>query len=416
MRSFTFMQGLQVIMRNAFSVPQSVAVPENTHVAQGKRVADGRLYALDLARFIAMMFMMQGHVIDALVSRSEMSVADFPWNIWHFIRGFTAPIFLMVSGAVHAFATKRNEDGSVRADVLQKRIRWAFTIIGIGYILTFPASRVWDLPFVSHEGWRNFLSVNILQLTGATMLLFTLVIAGTKSVAQMGKRGLATAGALLVLTPVMQVLPGIEHLPLWLRAYLNDATGSIFPMFPFSGYLFVGLYVGSKLAAQPKEQRDEYLQHTSWRYGIVITAIGLVVQYALKAAGVPASMTDGPMSVPLFVWRVGVVLMVFSAAVWVLNHTWHLRNWYSLFDTKSLWIYIIHLLILFGTPWTSSIGRVYYHSFSAPVSIAIALGIVATTLVCAWLFDLYSKQSWASRWRNPLMYSAYAALILTLLV
>ena len=104
-----------------------------------------------------MCFMMQGHVLDALVTRDVIVTTELPWSIWHLIRGFTAPIFLMVSGAVHAFATKRDEDGRVREDVIAKRIRWAFTIIGIGYFMMFPAGRVWDFPFVSDAGWQWFL-------------------------------------------------------------------------------------------------------------------------------------------------------------------------------------------------------------------------------------------------------------------
>lgn len=410
------MSAILLFMRNALALPQTRYRRDAATTVLHTRVGDGRLYALDLARFLAMVFMMQGHVLDALVSRTEMSVTEFPWNLWHLIRGYTAPVFLMVSGAVHAFATKRNSDGTVRNDVLAKRIRWAFTIVGIGYLITFPASRVWDLPFVPEQNWNNFLAVNILQLTGATMLLFVLVVASTKSVKQMGSRGLIAAVVMLAFTPIIQHAHQVEWLPRWLGAYLTSGHGSIFPLFPFAAYLFVGLYVGSKLAAISNEQRDNVLLRNGWRYGAAIAGIGFVLQEALRYAGVPGADLDGPMSVPLFISRVGVVLIVFSAAVLVLHHTWNMRRWYSLFGTKSLWIYIIHLLVLFGTPWTSSIGRTHYHSVSTPVAILLAAAIIGLTLVCAWTFDWYSKQPWSARWQRWLVPSAYIALLIALLV
>ena len=71
-----------------------------------------RLFALDLARLMAMLMMMQGHTLDALVNPQLMDLGTFPWNIWQFMRGLTAPIFLIVSGTVHVFAMKRDEQGA----------------------------------------------------------------------------------------------------------------------------------------------------------------------------------------------------------------------------------------------------------------------------------------------------------------
>lgn len=409
------MSTLLFFVRNAVTFPFTwIGRGARTH-ASNTHIADGRLYALDLARFVAMVFMMQGHVLDAVVNRSDLVVTEFPWNLWHLIRGFTAPVFLMVSGAVHAFATKRDDDGKVRDDVLAKRIRWAFTIIGIGYLLTFPASRIWDLPFVPEANWQTFLQVNILQLTGATMLLFVVVIASTKNVAQMGRRGLVAALVILALSPLMQHTASLSALPFWVRAFLDAGTGSIFPIFPFSAYLFVGLYIGALLHAIPKEQRDTALMHNGWRYGVVIAAAGLAAQFIMLHLGTPMQELEGPMSIPLFVRRVGVVLVVFSGAVWILNRTWRYRNWYSLFGTKSLWIYTIHLIILFGTPWTSSVGRTHFHKLSVETGVLLAVAIIAITLLCALTFDWYAKQQWAPRWKRPILIAGYGALVLALI-
>jgi cytochrome b561 len=49
-----------------------------------------------MARFIAMIMMVQGHVIDALANPIYTPTNEFPWNLWHFARGFTAQVFLMI--------------------------------------------------------------------------------------------------------------------------------------------------------------------------------------------------------------------------------------------------------------------------------------------------------------------------------
>lgn len=410
------MSDIALIVRGVLSFPfrrLGAIVPRRTETAV--RVADGRLYALDLARFLAMVFMMQGHVLDALVTPTVINTAEFPWNVWHFIRGFTAPIFLMVSGAVHAFATKRAEDGSIREDVIAKRIRWALTIMGIGYLMFFPASRVWDLPFVPYEGWKGFFAVNILQLTGAAILLFVFSMASTRSVKEMGRRAQWMTLAILALTPVFQYAPFVESMPLWFRSYVSTSTGSLFPIFPFAGYLFAGLAVGARLQAVPKEDRDAKLKFYGWRAGLVLMALSAGAQIVLSLLGVGQEHLEHPASILLFARRVGFVLMFFSFSVVLLERTWTLRKWYSLFGTKSLYIYIIHLVILFGTPWFSSVGRTQFRTLDLGIGVLAAIGVITTTLFLAWGFEWFAKQPFALRVRNAVTYVGTALLAALLL-
>ncbi|MBM4151193.1 MAG: DUF1624 domain-containing protein, partial [Ignavibacteria bacterium] len=130
----------------------STSIPNKKH----------RLFALDLARLMAMLMMMQGHTIDALVQPQLMHLDEFPWNVWQFMRGLTAPIFLIVSGTVHVFAMKRNELGAMSEETRKRRMNWAWIILLCGYMLVFPANRLIDLPFVQPDALAMFFQVNIL--------------------------------------------------------------------------------------------------------------------------------------------------------------------------------------------------------------------------------------------------------------
>lgn len=376
-----------LLFRGAPSNPLHVTFTQQTHVANPPVRKRERLFALDLARFVAMLGMMQGHVLDALVRPEMLDITQFPWSFWHAARGLTAPVFLVVSGAVHAFANKRGDDGLIREDVLAKRIRWAITIMGIGYLLLFPANRLWDIPFVPSDMMKPFLAVNILQLTGATMLLFVITMRKTRSVTDMGKVGLITAMTILSLTPVMSAMQWSGILPPAIIAYLNTSVGSLFPIFPFSAFLFFGVALGSYLHSIPDEQRDVQLKKYGWRIGGAIAATAWIVHFIALGHGVPMETLENASSALLAIRRLGLVLMIFSAAVWVLQHTYRLREWYSLFGNKSLYIYITHLILLFGTPWWSSIGRTHYRAFNLPTGILLMLGIVSATLLFAWGMD-----------------------------
>ncbi len=376
---------------------------------------DGRLYALDLARFMAMVFMMQGHVLDALVSPQIIDVAHPPWSVWHWIRGFTAPVFLMVSGAVHVFASKRGDDGTIKASVLAKRIRWAITIMGLGYLMFFPASRLWDLPFLGPAEWAQFLSVNILQLTGVTLLVFVLVMARTHSAQAMGRVGLATGLVILALTPIVSSPSVVSAVPAWIAAYLTFAKGSLFPFFPFGAYLFLGVTLGAYLHGIPGEGRDRALVRVGLTVGTGIAAMAFGIHHVLLANGIDGPMLESPQSVLLVVRRVGIVLLIFSGSVWVLHRTYRLREWYVLFGTRSLYIYVIHLLLLYGSPWWDGIGRTSFRQFDLASGLGILAIIMASTLVMAWGIDRYERSKIRPEIKAVVRWSAMATLAWLLL-
>ncbi|MFN6135270.1 MAG: heparan-alpha-glucosaminide N-acetyltransferase domain-containing protein [Bacteroidota bacterium] len=361
-----------------------------------------RLYALDLARFVAMLLMIQGHVLDALVMPSVIDVTQPPWNIWSWIRGLTAPVFLTVSGAVHVFAAKRNAEGRILDSTLERRMRWAVTILVIGYLLVFPGKRVIDLPYVTSEGWHTFFAVNILQLVGAAMSVFVAVMQSTRSVADMGRRAALAAALILACSPLAHLDVVHAMLPIWLQPYLTSQYGSLFPFFPFATYLFLGVVIGARLHALPSEERDARLVQMGVRFGIPLAILGYGLLYGLVAMGVSQKSIDNADSVLLVAARFGAVLVIFAGAVKLLRLTWRLRSSYILFGSKSLYIYVIHVVLLFGTPWWDGIGRTQAKSMTLGKGLAALLVILAATLALAWLIDKYQHASIAESTRRRL--------------
>lgn len=361
-----------------------------------------RLYALDLARFVAMLLMIQGHVLDALVMPSVIDVTQPPWNIWSWIRGLTAPVFLTVSGAVHVFAAKRNAEGRILDSTLERRMRWAVTILVIGYLLVFPGKRVIDLPYVTSEGWHTFFAVNILQLVGAAMIVFVAVMQSTRSVADMGRRAALAAALILACSPLAHLDVVHAMLPIWLQPYLTSQYGSLFPFFPFATYLFLGVVIGARLHALPSEERDARLVQMGVRFGIPLAILGYGLLYGLVAMGVSQKSIDNADSVLLVAARFGAVLVIFAGAVKLLRLTWRLRSSYILFGSKSLYIYVIHVVLLFGTPWWDGIGRTQAKSMTLGRGLAALLVILAATLALAWLIDKYQHASIAESTRRRL--------------
>ena len=218
------------------------------------------------------------------------------------------------------------------------------------------------------------------------------------------------------MAPFLQSVADEQFAPMWLQAYLTDGQGSLFPMIPFSAYLFAGLAVGARLHSIPREKRDASLKRYGWRIGVAVVLLSMMVQWILNAAGVTDAALEDPMSVTLFFRRTGVVLIFLSASVLLLEKTWSMRRWWAMFGMKSLWIYIIHIVLLYGTSFYTGIARTHYRQLDLAQGLIAVVVIMTATLFIAWSMDWYSRQKWASRWLPRITYTALATMAFVLLV
>lgn len=408
------------IVRSSHAVMASSSPPNSPAATSGEAASPGsahaqRLHALDVARCVAMLLMMQGHVLDALVRTSELDTAVQPWSTWHAIRGITAPIFLMVSGIVHVFAVKRDERGYMRQDLVERRLRWAFTIIGLGYLLVFPANRVFDLPFVPADAWKMSTAVNILQLTGVTLILFVVAMQHATSARQMGRRAIVLAASILAAAPLATMIPWTAVVPLWVAAYFTTATGSLFPVVPWSAYLFLGVAIGAYLHGTPAERRLAVVRTGAFFAGAAAVAAAFLLQYGAGMVGISADAIESPMSSILVIRRTGYVLMIFSvsAVLTSILPSW-LRSFAVTLSGKSLWIYAVHLVLLFGTPWFNGVGRMYFRSLSLQQGLVGVVVISTLTVGVAKLVDLAQRRPWPlsiKRWWSGLLIAVLMYLL-----
>ncbi|MDY0082460.1 MAG: heparan-alpha-glucosaminide N-acetyltransferase domain-containing protein, partial [Ignavibacteriaceae bacterium] len=62
-----------------------------------------RIIFIDLIRALAVIQMVQGHTIDALLAPEYRSL-DYPvYYLWNFMRGITAPVFMFSAGTVFTY-------------------------------------------------------------------------------------------------------------------------------------------------------------------------------------------------------------------------------------------------------------------------------------------------------------------------
>lgn len=369
-----------------------------------------RLTALDLTRFFAMLMMMQGHVIFALASPDAINMDHPSWQVWNFMRGITAPVFLFVSGIVHIFANKRQDNGLLSKDSVKKRIKTAFMLIGVGYLLVFPASKIYDLFYLNEYAWQVFFQVNVLQMFGVSLLLLLMHYLFTRNDKQLGIMALVTGLLIVGFSPTIHTIRWFDYLPEILGSYLTAEHGSIFPLFPFTGYLFLGTAFGSLLKSVAPEERTNFMIKYCWMIGLPLIAAGYPLMKYLSSYEFPFVdiMRVNP---GLFFIRTGTVLVILSIMSLIYKHTQQLDKFYSLFGKRAIFIYVIHLFLIYGTPLSVGLNKYYRSTLTLDWAVFAALAVVLATLAIVYIYD-----KGMTRHKKAPVYFRYAVAVYLLYV
>lgn len=289
-----------------------------------------RYVFLDVLRIIAIVEMIHGHTLDALLSPALRSTGFFVW--WTNVRGYTAPLFLFAAGFALAIATlPRHLEYMHFTRSLRRRMKRIFFVILIGYLMYLPYFSLWKtIQTIGSPGWQSLLSVDILRCIGVSLLIlqmwYLLRFPDAVTIVFFSCMTLL----LPVLTPLLEQSSIIAGLPDVLRYYF---TGSRFPLFFYSSYLFLGFITGYAFL----RARASWI----WR----VTGAGLafiIIAYLLRQAGVLWSLS-------VFLDKGGILLLL-TAACERAESVWRrLPAAVRILGQESFIVYVIHVFILYGS-------------------------------------------------------------------
>lgn len=321
-------------------------------------------------RAFAVVMMIQGHTIDALLSPAQYNPDSVLFRVWQIGRGLTAPIFLFGSGFAYVIATARKSGGGrMPLPLFLRRVRWIAVLFLIGALMHFPASGLMYLPYATEAQWHSFFQVDVLRLMAVTLfgLLMLMLVARQRQWLFAGS--LAVAAAIVGVTPLMHATDWASMVPRYLAGFLNMQTGSFFPIFPFSAYLFMGaagacFYLGLQERGQARSLVPKFAL-----LGAGSLAITAMLELATGGAVLEAWHPG------LFFMRLGLVLLLWSAFGLVLRTVSSLPRIVPVVGQHTLLIYTAHIIALYGCPWMPGLRTIFGANLSFPPVLAV-IGIL----------------------------------------
>ncbi|MDT8324920.1 MAG: heparan-alpha-glucosaminide N-acetyltransferase domain-containing protein [Bacteroidota bacterium] len=363
-----------------------------------------RIILLDVMRAWAVFMMIQGHTIDALLSDSYYNGDSLLFNIWQFNRGLTAPIFLFGSGFAYVIATFRKMDGgTLPRAIVFRRLRWIGVLFLIGSLMHLPAGTLGDMFTLQAERWHRFFHVDVLRLMAVTLLgmfvLFTLV----RTRARLFRSALGIGLFFLLVAPVVYMVDWSAHTPLWFAAWMTTATGSWFPLFPFSGFMFLGAAAAALYMRWQTEGRTARLP---LYYGMAGAALLLLFFVPREILEWGITFDGGSSSIWLSFSRLGWVLLLWAVIGALMQRTQRIPDVIPVAGQHTLFIYVSHIVALYGSAWMPGLRQTFGKTLELePVLVIIGILIAGTTLAAYWMHTQKLQKTVVYR------YLPYAAMV-----
>jgi uncharacterized membrane protein len=382
---------------NEFEKPLSDPVPP-VAPSRGSSYAGvhkHRVIFIDLARALAVLFMLYGHAVDALLAPRYRTGIWF--DVWTFQRGLTSSLFLLLSGFAFSVATVRHWTNHLQiSGPVLRRARRFMGFMALGYALHFPVPKLAELRSVADDRWRAFLAIDVLQLIGATFLLVQLLVLITRTRAALTSTALVLACVIVFMTPVLWLAQWPHYLPLWLSNYLEPGNGSQFPLFPWSAYILLGVGLGQLYGRWGAANLPSFANAILLGGGGGMIAAGLVLRPLASGLFGGGQYTFIP---PEVLVRAGTCLMILGVVAHGSRAIDTLPRVFGAVAQETLLIYFVHLCIVYGSIWSAGLYQLYGTTLAPLQVLAVVVVLISSMTALAWQWNWLKHTSpRAARW------------------
>ncbi|MGE5398948.1 MAG: heparan-alpha-glucosaminide N-acetyltransferase domain-containing protein [Ignavibacteriales bacterium] len=337
-----------------------------------KEKKKNRIVFIDLMRAFAVLMMVQGHTVDTFLADSYRTFDSPFFSFWYFMRGLTAPIFLFTAGTVFSYLFRLNKVPFSENPRAKKGIKRFLLLICLAYLLRYPTPYIVYFKDVTSYQWQTFFAVDVLHLIAFGILsLVGLFYLAERFKIRDSILFSTVAFISFSLYPVFSKINWGAFLPLPVAGYFYQGTGSIFPLVPWSGFVYCGAVLGTFLAGNTEVFKtlkfSRHLLYASFLF-IAISLIGDAFEVAIYNES--NFWTTSP---NLIFFRLGIVLLLNSVVSYLAIKLHHIPALLVHIGRNTLPIYVVHIVILYGSAWSIGLWNMFAKSFNVWSTIGAAL-------------------------------------------
>jgi len=309
-----------------------------------------RLYFIDIARSIAILLMLEGHFVDNGLMDVYRDTNNDIYNAWLFVRGFTSPIFLTITGIVFTYLLVGNNHLEYfKNNRIKKGYKRVVELLFWGYLVQVYA-------------------FHVLQCIGIGILTILILYGIYKAVKIIPLwvyfffAGTIIFSSYIVISSWPKEYYWPESAPIFIQNMFQGKY-SIFPILPRMGYTMYGAMIGVILYTYKSKVKE-------WSFILSVFLIGAFLYFFLKDI---LLILDGISAHPIYhLYKVdwlyeclGMVLIILSILIAIEKFIGEIKpNLFLKIGQNTLTIYILHMVLLYGSITGFGINRVIHKNLT----------------------------------------------------
>lgn len=298
------------------------------------------------------------------------------WSGLNILFGCVAPIYLLMSGVTLRLALEHGSRGETLCRHAWRMLRLLFVGVWLQVPILSLRQLFWNRNPRELAQLFDCNALHVIAIAGLLLLLLARLFPLRACVAIAG----ALAIVLLFTEPLLHaLLPGRVSLEPPLRGLLGAQPAATLPLLPFALYPLAGFALGRWLASgEAAPIRSAWIA--------LAGGVAVVAGFGLDELWVDSNFWQNAPHYLLF--RVGAVLLALSLAqAWSLRRVGTVTTLVGWIGRGSLAIYIIHLVIVYGSPLTMGATRWWDGALAlslSPLPVALIAIVVLILTVLLW--------------------------------
>lgn len=340
-----------------------------------------RIYFIDAVRAFAILMMLQGHFIHNLLARNYRDHTNIIYKTWEYFRGFTAPTFFTISGLVFSYLLLRAYAKGDDRPRIKKGLFRGLLLLAIGYSL-----RLDIFNWLKGEFNYRFFVVDVLQCIGLGLITLAGLHMLLKKHTYLFSIVLFTLGCICFITEPLYRDMNLTNIPIFLANYISTKNGSVFTILPWIGYSFFGAFLSTLFF--------KHLHHKHFKI-ITVSAFFIIGYFLIFQSSFILLNLSELTGISLFkqtayynylFTRLGDTFILFGL-FYSLEHFLK-QSIITRIGEKTLSIYVIHFIILYGSFTGLGLNRFFRKSLDPTEAI---LGAIVFMLAVCFIAFHYAK-------------------------
>jgi uncharacterized membrane protein len=338
---------------------------------------------IDYLRGWALLVMIEVHVFNSMLIPAIKTEGWF--YVLNFINGLVAPSFLFISGYAFYISSDRKLDELRKyRSAFWRKIGRIVVILLAGYSLHFPFRSIFVLrQNIFYLHWGQYVIVDILQCIAIGLLFLFVLRLIIKSTKLYDIIIFVSGLAVVILSPFVNHIDFSRNIPLFFADYINNVNGSLFPLFPWLGFMFLGATACKFFLDAKRNGTEKKYINSLAAIGIILLLVGHLFPLDFIAPGI-RYINPNPL---FFFLRLGYVFLLLVICWYYEQVAKPGKSFILDVSRESLLIYWLHLVLIYGMFWEGkSLYSAIDHGFNVIdcILMTIVLSILMIIVAKIW--------------------------------